>query len=300
MIPQPLYSITMGQLDVFFSVMKHCSFTTAALELNMTQSAVSKSIARLEAALGLPLFLRQYRAIVPTDAALHLHTHWSKDLLSLIRVYEETLRTQTKAEPTLRLGAAGTTNLSSYFWPLVTTFMQKHSEVHLEFDSDNINRLIEKLLYGQLDLIFIPDFMHYTLEKNNLSWRWAAKDHAQVWLQSNHPLIDQPLTLDAIQNEKIAILDESTPDNARWLRELFESRGMKIHPGQAFSSPESLAKFYSHLNSGEITFTDNFFELGQTVENFIKKPILDVDNGIICAWDSSKDSAEVKRFLSIL
>lgn len=300
MVPQPLYGITLGQLDIFFLATKYRSFTKAAAALNMTQSAVSKSIARLEDSLGFPLFFRRYREIVPTESALQLYSRWKQDISSLSRTYEEILRSQTSAEPHLRLGAAGTTNLSSYFWPLVARFSQKHAEVHLEFDSDNINRLIEKLLYGQLDLIFIPDFMYYTIEKNNFAWKWAAKDHAQVWLHSEHPLVNQTLTMDSLKNEKIAFLDENTPDNERWLRQLFESRNMKLNAGQTFSSPEVLVKFYSHLYSGEITFSDNFFELGQAAENFVKKPILDVENGIICAWNPGKEFGALTWFLSIM
>ena len=299
MVPQSLYDITLGQIDVFFSAMKHRSFTKAAQELNLTQSAVSKSIARLENTLRFPLFTRHYREIIPTEAAIQLHSGWTRDISSLTRIYEEVYLTQVKSEVRLRLGAAGTTNLSSYFWPLITQFIQRNADIRLEFDSDTINRLIEKLINGQLDLIFIPDFMLYTIENYNLSWQWAAKDYAQIWLPSNHPLIDQPLFLHSLKDERIAFLDENTPDNERWLRELFESRGLTMHKGRAFSSPEALAKFYSHLSTGEITFTDNYFELGHTVEGFIKKPVLDVQNGIICAWNPNGTGA-VTRFLSIL
>lgn len=44
------------------------SFTAAAAELGVTQAAVSRQVAMLEAELGAPLFVRRHRAIEPTPA----------------------------------------------------------------------------------------------------------------------------------------------------------------------------------------------------------------------------------------
>lgn len=51
---------------------RHKSFTWAAKELNITHSAVSQSIRRLEADLGATLFERRGGAMQPSDAALKL------------------------------------------------------------------------------------------------------------------------------------------------------------------------------------------------------------------------------------
>jgi len=59
-------------LQIFSSVLRHRSFTQAADELHMSISAVSRSIARLEETLGLPLFDRDRRGMRPTGAAAEL------------------------------------------------------------------------------------------------------------------------------------------------------------------------------------------------------------------------------------
>lgn len=59
-------------LQIFSSVLRHRSFTHAADELHMSVSAVSRSIARLEETLGLPLFDRDRRGMRPTGAAAEL------------------------------------------------------------------------------------------------------------------------------------------------------------------------------------------------------------------------------------
>ncbi len=239
MLQQNLYGISLGQLEIFFAAAEHNSFTKAAVSLNMTQSAVSKAVAKLEQALDILLFQRRYREIVLTEAGRALYDRWKQSVTEISRSYADVRQVLLSKTRCLRVGATNTTDLTLYFWPLVNRFMQSHSEIRLEFDSDSINRLVEKLMDRRLDLIFIPDFMHYTVEKVGMNWCWAAQDNAQVVLPKEHPLAHETLTLDTIKNEKIAVLDEHTPDNERWLRELFQSKGYQMNIGRVFNSPES-------------------------------------------------------------
>ncbi|HKX94944.1 MAG TPA: LysR family transcriptional regulator, partial [Methylibium sp.] len=55
-------------LESFESAARHLSFTRAADELALTQSAVSRQIALLEERLGVALFQRLHRALRLTEA----------------------------------------------------------------------------------------------------------------------------------------------------------------------------------------------------------------------------------------
>lgn len=55
-------------LVAFESAVRHASFTKAAAELHLTQSAISRQIAQLEAFLGRSLFVREHRALRLTIA----------------------------------------------------------------------------------------------------------------------------------------------------------------------------------------------------------------------------------------
>jgi len=63
-------NITLRQLKVFERVARRLSFTRAADELAVTQSAVSHQVTALEEWAGVPLFKRQGRAMVLTEAAV--------------------------------------------------------------------------------------------------------------------------------------------------------------------------------------------------------------------------------------
>ena len=61
---------SLNGLRAFEAAARHLSFTQAAAELNVTQTAVSHQIKRLEQELGVRLFVRQNRALTLTPKAL--------------------------------------------------------------------------------------------------------------------------------------------------------------------------------------------------------------------------------------
>ena len=60
---------SLNGLRAFEAAARHLSFTTAAAELNVTQTAVSHQIRRLEQELGVKLFVRRNRTIALTAEA---------------------------------------------------------------------------------------------------------------------------------------------------------------------------------------------------------------------------------------
>jgi LysR family glycine cleavage system transcriptional activator len=60
---------SLNGLRAFEAAARHLSFTNAAAELNVTQTAISHQIKRLEEELGIALFIRQNRALALTPQA---------------------------------------------------------------------------------------------------------------------------------------------------------------------------------------------------------------------------------------
>ena len=61
--------LSLNGLRAFEAAARHLSFTQAAAELNVTQTAISHQIKRLEEELGIQLFIRQNRALTLSPAA---------------------------------------------------------------------------------------------------------------------------------------------------------------------------------------------------------------------------------------
>jgi len=64
---------TLKEIWLFDKTMTHGSLTAAAFDLNMTQSAASRILASLEAKLGMTLFDRIGRNLMPNEAAFRFH-----------------------------------------------------------------------------------------------------------------------------------------------------------------------------------------------------------------------------------
>ena len=62
----------LNDLHAFLAVARERSFTRAAAQLGMSQSALSQTVRGLEARLGLRLFTRTTRSVAPTEAGERL------------------------------------------------------------------------------------------------------------------------------------------------------------------------------------------------------------------------------------
>ncbi|UFZ01647.1 transcriptional regulator GcvA [Bradyrhizobium ontarionense] len=79
---------SLNGLRAFEAAARHLSFTQAASELNVTQTAISHQIKRLEDELGIRLFVRQNRSLALTPQA--------RDYLPLVRAAFDDLRLATE------------------------------------------------------------------------------------------------------------------------------------------------------------------------------------------------------------
>src|SRR3954454_18761902 len=61
--------MTLQQLRYFLAAYDHGSFSAAADTLHLAQPSLSEQVRRLEAELGVPLFIRVGRGLQPTEAA---------------------------------------------------------------------------------------------------------------------------------------------------------------------------------------------------------------------------------------
>ncbi len=117
----------LGWLRTFEAAARHLSFTGAARDLNMTQSAVSQQIKSLEGYLGQPLFLRRPRALELTEAGI--------TYLPVVRDAFRTLVRGTQAVTGTQQNAVQVqSNISfavNWLAPRLPKFRAQHPEVQL-------------------------------------------------------------------------------------------------------------------------------------------------------------------------
>lgn len=124
-------NVTLRQLRVFCAVYERRSFTSAAEDMHMTQSAVSKLCAELESELGLPLFERTTRRVVPSDGAAELY-EYAQEVLNTMRIAARRL----SALRTLDRGSVGIAASPMMMYGLLKPVIQEFHTAHPDIDLD--------------------------------------------------------------------------------------------------------------------------------------------------------------------
>ena len=134
--------IDLNSLSSFMVVARERSFTRAAAQLGVTQSALSHSMRALEQRLGVRLLARTTRGAAPTEAGERL-------LLSLAPYYEG-IEAELAAITELRDRPAGTIRITTHdhaastiLWPKLSKLLPEYPDIRLEI---NIG-------YGLIDIV---------------------------------------------------------------------------------------------------------------------------------------------------
>lgn len=127
-----LSGITLQQMMVFIQVVESGGFAKASNYLHITQSAISKSIAKLEKELNMQLFERTTREIHLTKMGEILYLEWKDALKQLDQGYKKAQIFQENQDNTLRIGILNSARPELYFWSLEETMKQKFPNITLE------------------------------------------------------------------------------------------------------------------------------------------------------------------------
>lgn len=138
-------------LAVFVAVAEHGGFSAAAQQLHLTQPAVSKRIAQLEAELGTRLLDRLGRQVLPTEAGTLL--------LERARLLLAEAADTRRAIAALGEGIGGTLRIATshhiglhYLPPLLRRYSQQFPQVELDIAFVDSEQAYAHVLAGQAEL----------------------------------------------------------------------------------------------------------------------------------------------------
>lgn len=195
--------IELLQLEQFIAVARAKNFTRASKELNLSQSAVSRSVQRLEEQLGQPLFERKPREVTLTDFGELLHER-AKQILKLVEDSVVALSEEGK-QGRIRLGAIPT--IAPYFLPpLLSSFTEKHAHISVLVQEDTSENLIKRCNHGEIDLaiLALPLFVkHLELEE-------LFQEELLLVVPPDHHLASIPeITPEAVEEHPFITLNEA-------------------------------------------------------------------------------------------
>jgi len=125
-----------GDLQAFLAVARARSFTRAAAQLGVSQSALSHTIRGMEKRLGIRLLERTTRSVSPTGAGqrLLLRAGPRMDEIEAEIVALTALR-ETPAG-TIRINSSETA-LRAVLWPVISRFAKTYPDIKIEVDVEN-------------------------------------------------------------------------------------------------------------------------------------------------------------------
>ena len=139
---------------IFYTVANHGNITKAALELNISQPALSKSIKNLEEQLGGTLFIRTKRGVILTSEGKELYNYIKKAIeyiTSAENKFTDLINLETGC---IRIGIS-TTLTKEFLLPYLEKFHKLYPNIDIMISTNISSELIIKLRNGLLDMVIL-------------------------------------------------------------------------------------------------------------------------------------------------
>ena len=126
----------LNDLLAFLAVARERSFTRAAAKLGVSQSALSHTIRRLEARMGIRLLTRSTRSVSPTEAGERLLVSVGPRFEEIEAEIEALSELRDKPAGTIRI-TAGEHAVNTILWPRLETFLPQFPDIKVEIYIEN-------------------------------------------------------------------------------------------------------------------------------------------------------------------
>lgn len=235
-------------LRYFQEVMRCGSLALASQRLHVAGSAISRQIASLEEALGVPLFERQPRGMVPTAAGEILAAHVRNASLDAERAVQEIQALQGLRAGKVRLV---TTEGFAYQFlpPLIVEFRQRHEHVAFDVTVDTPLAVTQRLREGEADIGLT--FSRAAARDIRVEHRQAAP--LLALMRPDHPLARaRALTLARLAGYPLAL-----PPAQTTLRQMIDAacnrQQLALEPVLSSNSMALLSGFVQHGGGVSVT-----------------------------------------------
>jgi DNA-binding transcriptional LysR family regulator len=224
--------IEISQLQTLVAVAHASSFSKAADELSVTQSAISQSIKNLEIKIGVKLFKRSGKRVVLTQEGEKLFNLGTTFLGQMDETLEEILNDKNTMSGKVRIGTLQGIG-KSWLAPNLLKFAKLHTNLSVGISLGFQENLIRKFENYQLDILILPeDSLPSFGEKIFLSEEKATL----VFPKSDDFNITQDITLEELSKLPTVLFERDDPLYLNWCLKKFGKIPKKINMRYAVNS----------------------------------------------------------------
>lgn len=171
------------QLQYFLLLANQQHVTRTAELLHISQPALSLTIKKLEAELGVPLFIRRGRNIVLSPYGEAFKQHVEDAFFSLENGKRALARMQKAGNSTLNLGL-----LSPYVWnELLMLFNDLHPDLNINRRSIEDHRFWDSILSGDIDFYLGGLNQLEEMDTSRLDYATLYEDNMVLLVHKDHP-----------------------------------------------------------------------------------------------------------------
>jgi DNA-binding transcriptional LysR family regulator len=228
--------LTIQQLQYFLAAIEHGSFSAAADAVHLAQPSLSEQVRRLEAELGVALFVRAGRRLVLTEAGRALRPEAERTLAAAARAAASVAEVRELTGGTATFGTFG----EAPTWligNIVATFRRRHPGVRVRVVGLNSSEVAEEVRGGRIEagLVVLP------VDDAGLDVR-PAMDDELLYVSADEERLRAPVAIEQLSAVPLILYD------ARWgpedptrraLLERAQRAGVRLEPAIEVESRRS-------------------------------------------------------------
>ncbi len=292
-------NVKLEQYKVFYAVAKHGSFSEAAKNLYITQSAVSQQIRSLENELGVMLFARGRKGAMLTPHGELLFGFAQRSIEEIENAENLFARMKTLDEGSLRIGA-GDTITRHFLISALEKFHNTYPAIKIEIVNRVTNETLNRLMSGKIDVAFV----NLPIEKTKfpgIKIKEVGKLHDIFIAGNNYSYLkDRVLSINDITSLPLVMLEPKS-NTRKNTDDFFKSHGSKLNPEFELGSYDLLFDF-AEKNLGIACITEEFIPKNGFTDVFKLKTVFEIPERSIgiCTLTNVTPSPAVDRLIEII
>mgnify|MGYP002623962528 FL=1 len=283
-------------MQYFVSIIDNNSFSVAAEENYISQSAISQQIQALEKELGYNLLVRKNRKFELTVAGEYFYKESKRILSDIDNLQIKTKLLASNDKYTLRvgylLGYSGNELMNT-----IIEFKEKYPEVEIELSSNNHEKISDQTLADNIDLMFGDQRRAFSNMFNN----YLVATLNKYILVANYSNLakKESLTIDDLRNETCIIIcsNEQKSVESKYYKDILDFKGNFIYANNLDE-----AKLLVASNKGFLL--QNSYNQKQIDGGIKEIPYYDSDGhsttNYYAYWKKSIDNPIISSFAKIL
>jgi DNA-binding transcriptional LysR family regulator len=219
--------MTLQQLTYFLAAARNGSFSAAAQSLFMAQPSLSEQIRRLEAELGVALFMRVGRGLELTEAGRLLQPHAERTLAAAEDAAGSVREVRELTGGTVAFGTFGSAH-HYLLGGLVEDFRARHPNVRVRAIGQNSAEVADGVREGRLEagLVALP------IDDRGLEVRPAMREEL-LYVSADPERLREPMSIERLADAPLILFDArwgADDPTRRQLRERAQRAGVQIEP----------------------------------------------------------------------